>query len=200
MTRFHCESSWLVPWQGEMGLTAESLGCDSLRKTCQALIWRDLLKSRVSAAGAVHSSFPAIRKVDIIAIFIQFLIEIKEPDQFQSRLTFVIVFWIVIEMTDFSISLTFIFKLYKNANIANFVYHGKTRLRSGKILLSENLKIKKRNSSWRRWLFISHTCSIRTDRKRKLITSRSNWPCSLVTYCSCSAAIFDAWPVITSTQ
>ena len=54
-----------------------------------------------------------------------------------------------------------------------FMYYGKTRLGSIKILLSEGLKIKKRNSSWRRWLFISHTRSIRSDRKKKLITSRS---------------------------
>ena len=43
--------------------------------------------------------------------------------------------WINIEVTDLSIltAFNFIFKfkidLYKNANIANFVYYGKTRLR-----------------------------------------------------------------------
>ena len=38
------------------------------------------------------------------------------------------VLWIHIEVIDFSILLIFKYKQYKNANIANFIHYGKTRV------------------------------------------------------------------------
>ena len=37
-------------------------------------------------------------------------------------------FWIIIEVTDFSVYLIFKFKQYKNAKIANFVCYDKSRM------------------------------------------------------------------------
>ena len=53
------------------------------------------------------------------------------PNHFQNTIIIVIVFLIVSEVTDFSIYLIFKFKQYKNVNIANVVYYGKTRLFDG---------------------------------------------------------------------
>ena len=47
------------------------------------------------------------------------------------------IFWIKIEVTETCILLIFKFKQYKNANIANFVYYGKTRIESFKTTLSQ---------------------------------------------------------------
>ena len=49
-----------------------------------------------------------------------------ELNQFQCKLTFSIVLSIYIEVPDFCILLIFKFKQYKNVDVANFVYYGKT--------------------------------------------------------------------------
>ena len=50
------------------------------------------------------------------------------------------VLWILIDILNFSISHILKFRQYKNVNIANFVYYGKTRLDSVNSGNSENLR------------------------------------------------------------
>ena len=61
-------------------------------------------------------------------LYMEKIMKSYECNQFENRFVFVTVLWIAIEVTDFSIYFIFQFKQYKNANISNFLYYGKTRL------------------------------------------------------------------------